>query len=165
MPDLTRDQRFLPCLLDRLRDDEPRNTEESRNQRVISLQRYQQGVIRDLHWLFNASAHLAVEGEKKLCLANYPEANRSVINYGTRQLCGLVAADVEAFERELSEVIEIFEPRFSRHTISIKASKDRHLVAFEMQAELWAEPVPEPLFLKTTIDLETGSVLGDSSHG
>ena len=57
MAELNRDQRFLPCLLDRLRDDDPKNTEESRNQRVISAQRYKEAVLRDLRWLFNASAH------------------------------------------------------------------------------------------------------------
>jgi len=166
MAELNRDQRFLPCLLDRLRDDDPKNSEESRNQRVLSLQRYKEGVLRDLQWLFNAGAHLPVEGKKELRLADYPEAMRSVINFGTRQLCGLIAPDMEALESELSEALTVFEPRIMRHTVMIKASQDRHLVAFELRAELWAEPIPEQLLLKTTIDLETGQcTLGDGTNG
>src|SRR6266403_346320 len=163
MAELNRDQRFLPCLLDRLRDDDPKNPEESRNQRVISLQRYKEGVIRDLQWLFNASAHLPVEGVEEFRLANYPEAKRSVINFGTRQLCGLIAPDMDGLQRELSEAIEIFEPRIFRHSITIKASMDRHLISFEMRSVLWAEPIPEQLFVKTTIGLESGQcTLGDT---
>ena len=166
MAELNRDQRFLPCLLDRLRDDDPKNQEESRNQRVLSLQRYKEGVLRDLQWLFNASAHLQVEGKKEFRLADYPEAKRSVINFGTRQLCGLIAPDMDTLEVELYEAIELFEPRIMRHSMAVKAVQDRHLVAFEMRAELWAEPIPEQLLLKTTIDLENGQcTLGDSGNG
>jgi type VI secretion system protein ImpF len=31
-------------------------------------------------------------------------------------------------------------------------------IAFEIQAQLWAQPLPLELFLRTEIDLETGSV-------
>jgi type VI secretion system protein ImpF len=166
MAELNRDQRFLPCLLDRLRDDDPKSTEESRNQRVLSLQRFKEGVLRDLQWLFNAGAHLPVEGKKEFQLGNYPEAKRSVINFGTRQLCGLIAPDMDSLESELSEALMVFEPRILRHTMVIKASQDRHLIAFELRSELWAEPIPEQLLLKTTIDLESGQcTLGDSTNG
>ena len=109
MAELNRDQRFLPCLLDRLRDDDPKSKEESRNQRVVSLQRYKEGVIRDLRWLFNSSAHLPVEGKEEFRLSDFPEAERSVINFGTRQLCGLIAPDMDSLEREVSQAIEVFE--------------------------------------------------------
>src|SRR5687767_7146939 len=79
MPELNRDQRFLPCLLDRLRDDEPGKKEESRVHRVVSLQRYKEGVIRDLQWLLNASAHLPVAGRTEAHVGDYPEAKRSVL--------------------------------------------------------------------------------------
>jgi type VI secretion system protein ImpF len=166
MADLNRDQRFLPCLLDRLRDDDPKNKEESRNQRVISAQRYKEAVLRDLRWLFNASAHLPVEGKDDFQISNYPEVERSVLNFGTRQLCGLVAPDMEALARELGHSIEVFEPRISAHSVNIRASQDRQLVAFEMQCEIWSEPIPEQLFVKTTIDLEAGQFnLGDGNNG
>lgn len=167
MPELTRDHRFLPCLLDRLRDDDPKNQEESRNQRVISMQRYKEAVLRDLQWLLNSSAHIPTEGEFGIRLRDYPEAFRSVLNFGTRQLCGVSAPDLETLERELNEAIRFFEPRFIGHTLKISASKDRHILSFEMVADLWAEPISEQLFVKTSIDLETGQVaLGDGTrHG
>ena len=166
MAELNRDQRFLPCLLDRLRDDQPNTKEESRTHRVISLQRYKEGVIRDLGWLFNASAHLPAEGPRMLQLSDYPEVNRSVLNFGTRQLAGLVVLDLEEFERQVSDALELFEPRFLRHSLKINATVERHIISFELRAELWAEPVCEQLFLRTTLDMETGqTIVGDNADG
>ena len=68
MPELIVVEKLQPCLLDRLTDDDPKNSLESRDRRVISLQRYRQGVLRDLQWLFNASAHLRQEGGSSLSL-------------------------------------------------------------------------------------------------
>ncbi len=166
MPELTPAEKLQPCLLDRLTDDEPKVTEESRNQRVISTQRYKRGVLRDLEWLFNSSAHLPAEGKEQFKLSDYPEAYRSVINYGTRHLCGLIAPDMDELQRQLSEAIGLFEPRLIRHTLTIKATMDRHMIGFEMHGELWANPVSEKLFIKTKIDLETGQcLLGDGTNG
>lgn len=166
MAELTPFERLQPCLLDRLTDDEPDKREESRTQRVVSLQRYKRGVLRDLEWLLNASAHLPVEGPRHFRLEDYPQAYRSVLNFGTRQLCGLVAPDMEALERQLTEALRLFEPRIIRRSVTIKASIERNIIGIEIHGELWANPVPEQLFLRTKIDLETGqSSLGDAGHG
>ena len=166
MAEWTPFEKLQPCLLDRLTDDEPKTTEESRNQRIISLLRYKRGVLRDLEWLFNASAHLPAEGKAQFRLSNYPEAYRSVINFGTRQLCGLIAPNMDELERELAEAIQIFEPRILTHTVAVKANIERHIVSFELHGELWSNPVPEKLFIKTKIDLETGQCnLGDGGNG
>ena len=166
MAELTSLEKLQPCLLDRLTDDEPDKTEESRIQRVISVQRYKRGVLRDLEWLFNASAHLPVEGRREFRLSDYPEAERSVINFGTRQLCGLIAPNMDELERELSEAVQLFEPRIINHTLTVKATIERNVVTFEMFGELWANPIPEKLFIKTNIDLESGQCnLGDACNG
>lgn len=163
MAELTPFEKLQPCLLDRLTDDEPDQTEESRNQRVISLSRYKRGVLRDLEWLFNASAHLPVEGRRQFRLRDYPDAYRSVINFGTRQLCGLLAPHMEELEQELCEAVQLFEPRIINHTLTVKATLQRHMVSIEMVGELWADPIPEKLFIKTSIDVETGQCsLGDA---
>jgi len=166
MAELTPLEKLQPCLLDRLTDDEPEKTEESRNQRVMSLQRYRRGVLRDLEWLFNASAHLPVEGRREFRLSDYPEAERSVINFGTRQLCGLIAPNMDELERELCEAVQLFEPRIINHTLTVKATIERNVISFQIFGELWANPIPEKLFIKTNIDLETGQCnLGDASNG
>jgi type VI secretion system protein ImpF len=166
MPELTPSERLQPCLLDRLTDDEPTNQEESRNQRVISSQRYRRGVLRDLEWLFNASAHLPEEGKRKFKLGDYPQAYRSVLNYGMRQLSGLNAPNMEELERQLSESLQIFEPRIIRHTLHLHATMERNLIDIEIEGDLWANPISEKLFIKTKIDVETGQCrLGDGTNG
>ncbi|MDB6066629.1 MAG: lysozyme protein [Pedosphaera sp.] len=166
MAELTPLEKLQPCLLDRLTDDDPKVTEESRNQRVISMQRYRRGVLRDLEWLFNTSAHLAEEGEDKFRLSNYPEAFNSVINFGTRHLCGLTGAELNELERQLVDAIHFFEPRILRNSLTVKATIELQIMAFEIHGELWANPMPEQLFIKTKIDLETGQCsLGDRADG
>lgn len=166
MADSTPLERLQPCLLDRLTDDEPDKTEESRNQRVISQSRYKRGVLRDLEWLFNASAHLPEEGRRQFRLSDFPEAHRSILNFGTRHLCGTLAPHMDELERELADAVRLFEPRIINHTLNVKATVERHIVTIEMSGELWANPVSEKLFIKTTLDLETGQCsLGDGGHG
>lgn len=164
MPELTPLEKLQPCLLDRLTDDEPKNPNESRSQRVISLQRYKRGVFRDLHWLFNAAAHLPEEGQARFRLSDYPEALRSVINFGMRQLSGAFAPNLTELERHLADAIELFEPRIDK--LRVKASTERNLIILEIHGELWAQPMSEELFVKTKIDLETGQcILGDRADG
>ncbi len=166
MSEITPFEKLQPCLLDRLTDDDPSNTQESRSQRVISISRYKRGVIRDLQWLLNASAHLPGEGNGRWTLENFPEAERSVINFGTRQLSGMFAPNMHELERHLIESLELYEPRIIPRTVSVHASMERNVIDIEIRGELWANPIPEQLYLKTNIDLETGiCTLGDSPDG
>ena len=166
MAELTAIEKLQPCLLDRLTDDEPGKQEESRAQRVVSLQKYRRGVLRDLEWLFNAHAYLNVEGLESFRLKDFPHAFRSVINFGTRQLCGVVSPNLERLQEEMAEAIQVFEPRITPRSLTIHADLERNMITFDVQGDLWANPLPEHLHLKTTVDLETGqSLLGDAPHG
>jgi type VI secretion system protein ImpF len=166
MAELTAIEKLQPCLLDRLTDEEPGKQEESRSQRVVSLQKYRRGVLRDLEWLFNTHAYLTLEGMETFNLKDYPEAYRSVINFGTRQLCGVMSPNLERLQEEMSEAIQVFEPRITPRSLVIHADMERNMVSFDIAGELWANPLPEHLHVKTTVDLETGqSLLGDAPHG
>jgi type VI secretion system protein ImpF len=162
MPELAVVEKLQPCLLDRLTDDEPKNTQESRAQRVISLQRYRQGVLRDLQWLFSASAHLAQEGNCTFSLEDYPEALRSVINFGTRHLFGVMSLDMRDLERQLTAALYTFEPRIMRNTLKVRSRVEGNVIALDVEGELWANPLPEHLHIKTRLDIENGHCsLGD----
>ena len=166
MPEITPFEKLQPCLLDRLTDDDPRNQQESRSQRVISASRYRRGVLRDLEWLLNASAHLPGEGKGRWNLEDFPDAEHSVINFGTRQLSGMYAPNMHELERHLIEALQVFEPRIIAQSVSIHASMERNVIGIEIRGEMWATPMPEQLYIKTSIDLETGQcALGDSPDG
>jgi type VI secretion system protein ImpF len=151
-------ERIQPCLLDRLTDDEPGNQREGRIARVISPARYRDAVLRDLRWLFNTAVRF-----EPAELADFQEVAHSVLNYGVRDLCGHLSTsiDVAGMERELTNAISDFEPRVIPGTLRVRAianteAQSPSVIQFEINAELWANPVPEHLFIKTEIDLETG---------
>ena len=153
-------KRIHPCLLDRLQDDDSANRLESRGARVVSVQAYRAGVLRDLTWLFSTSAHLPVEGTKpgaEFRIGDFPEVERSVLNYGVRHLFGLTAPDMGALEESLYAAICVFEPRIIKNTLSVRAIMENQIVSFEISGDLWANPIPEKLYIKTQIDIEAGA--------
>jgi len=152
--------RLLPCLLDRLRDDEPRNSKESRSDRVVSLSEYRQHVLRDITWLFNTGRK-----HEDLSADEFPQVAKSVIAYGIPDLGGVVSEsiDLSGLERQIRQALIAFEPRINPHSLAVKAiekevSGDRPgaSLVFEIKGDLFANPIPEKLFAKTEIDLETG---------
>src|SRR6187402_1824157 len=131
-------ERLQPCLFDRLIDDEPEHKQESRTARIISLAKYRDGILRDIAWLLNCSAHLPDEG-----LGDFPEVDKSVMNFGKRGLAGLVASDVDIreIETEIAKTIRAFEPRIVPKTLVVKLvpdpeSRNPNVLAIEIKGEL-----------------------------
>jgi type VI secretion system protein ImpF len=155
MAELFPKERLQPSLLDRLSDDEPYKKVESRDQRVLSFQRLKRSVVRDLEWLLNAGCL-----ESTLDLTDFPEVKRSVLNYGVPDLTGTTASNVDAatLERMLRYRILTFEPRLLSRSLKVRVTnKDEHnTVIIEIEGELWSQPMPERLYLKTILDLELG---------
>jgi type VI secretion system protein ImpF len=163
---LTPLDKLQPCLLDRLTDDDPDKKEESRSQRVVSVQRYRAGVLRDLEWLFNSIGHQPDERAGDLTFSDYEEAYRSVLNFGVRQLYGRLAPDVEEIEKQLHDALVIFEPRINRRTLTIKAVIKQQILSIEVTGELWVYPIPEKLFIQTQLDLESSQCsVREGGHG
>lgn len=168
MAELTPKQRLQPSLLDRLTDDEPDRQQESRDKRVLSLNRLKAAVLRDLSWLLNSSALSELQD-----LDAFPLVGRSVINYGIRDLSGtqLSGVDLDSLERMLRQAILDFEPRILRDSVQVRAAADdtqlnHNALTFEIEGELWAQPVPTRIYVKTELDLEVGDVtVSDSLSG
>jgi type VI secretion system protein ImpF len=161
MSELTPQERLQPALLDRLTDEEPANRHETREQRVMSKGRLRQAVLRDLAWLFNATR---LETETQLARA--PDVRRSVVNFGMPPLSGraLSSLDLPELERAIRQAIEDFEPRVLPDTLQVTALVDNgdlnhhNVIGVEIRGQLWAQPVPLELLVRTEIDLETGQV-------
>lgn len=158
MAELTPSEKLQPCLLDRLTDDDPGKQQESRNQRVMSAQKYRQAVLRDLAWLLNTYANAEQDG-----LNEFVEIPSSVLNYGVQSVAGMTASNlsVEDMRFRLTEALRRFEPRIISNTISIVMTVDKEemssrSIRFEIRGNLWTQPIPESLFIKTELDLETG---------
>jgi type VI secretion system protein ImpF len=151
-------ERVQPCLLDRLTDHDPQSQKEGRDQRVVGTRAYRAAVLRDIAWLLNTGNLGSLEE-----LDEFPEAARSVLNFGMPDLCGLTASGLDPLdvERRLVEAIRTFEPRVLPHTLSVKSAPvdeggGANVVSFEIEGQLWAQPMNEALFIRTEVDLETG---------
>ena len=159
MAELTTQERLQPSLLDRLIDDEPDKLEESRDKRVISATRLRDCVTRDVSWLLNC-----VSLDVDVNLDDYPEVTRSVLNFGIPDLTGasLSGINSETLQRQIKDAILAFEPRLTANTLRVSVNADhkrmdRQALMFNIESEMWAQPIPLNLFLKTEVDLETGS--------
>ena len=154
-------ERLQPALLDRLTDDDRGNEQELREHRVMSKSRMRQAVLRDLAWLFNAT-----KLERGADMATVPYARRSVINFGLPAHSGQTAStlDIQDVERDLKQAILDFEPRILPETLEVKAlvelsDLDHHnVIGIQIQGQLWAQPIPLELLIRTEFDLETGKV-------
>lgn len=153
--------RLQPALLDRLTDDDPKNPNESADMRYVSKSRLREAVLRDLSWLFNTTL-LSIDGT----LDRYPEARRSVINYGLPPLSGRTASSVDsrALELQVKRAILDHEPRILADTLRVEALvsekqlEQHNQISFRISGQVWAQPVPIEMLLQTNIDLETGQV-------
>jgi len=162
MADTTAPQdRLQPALLDRLTDDEPEKKVEPREMRVLSKRKLRDSVLRDLAWLFNATRLEAVNP-----LAKAPFVRKSVLNYGMPALSGSTASslDITDLTRAIRDAILTYEPRILASTLEVRTlleggDLDHHnVIAVEIRAMLWAQPVPLEFLVRTDFDLETGKV-------
>jgi type VI secretion system protein ImpF len=155
MAELTTRERLQPSLLDRLTDDEPQARLESREKRVMSMRQLRAAVLRDLEWLLNARSR-PLDDE----IHQFPLVAKSVVNFGMPDLTGLAASGIAPgrIEGMVYDAVRAFEPRIVGHSLEVRAGAEgegNHLV-FEISGELCPLPMPEALYVRTDVDLETG---------
>lgn len=161
MSDLIPRDRLQPALLDRLTDEEPDSKVESRDRRVISMPRLRECVLRDLTWLLNCSPLSQSED-----LLDFPAAAESVIDFGIHDLAGVALSSVDPadLERSIRTAIALYEPRILRKSLKVRAitpedPQHHNSLWFEIEGELWGQPLPTHLYLKSEVDLEDGSMI------
>jgi type VI secretion system protein ImpF len=159
MAQLIPKERLQPSLLDRLTDEEPSQQMESREKRVLSPRQLRRSVIRDLQWLLNTTDLASAQD-----LSAHPQVINSVLNYGLPDLAGKNVTGLESalLERNLRAAIQRFEPRILPNSLRIRAVVDEermshNAVLFDIEGELWGQPMPQHLYLKTEVDLESGA--------
>lgn len=160
MAELTPSERLQPSLLDRLTDEERSSRAEGRDKRVMSMKQLRAAVLRDLSWLLNTSA--APRGD---AIYEFPMAAASVVNFGLPDATGMSSAGLSVGEVEarIRRAIERFEGRIVSRTLEVRAQLEEGsprspaVIGFEITGEFCPLPMPEALYVKTEMDLETGS--------
>lgn len=150
-----------PALLDRLTDHDPARSAESREERTISRSQLRASVLRDLSWLFNTTNVTA-----EMDLSAYPLVAESTVNYGLVPLSGKLVSSMDLAELDqiLKEAILRFEPRILPHSLTVRglagdeAVAHHNVLSFQIAGELWGQPYPLELLLKTEVDLESGEI-------
>jgi len=148
--------------MDRLTDNQPEKRLEAPRPQTMSFQEYRAGFQRDLMGLLSYGLRPAM-GD----FHGYPEVQTSVLNYGMSNLLGMadMAAKPAQVEQNILECIRRFEPRVNGQTLRVRVSRNdvpgdnaMKNLEIEIQAELWAKPYSEHVYLLTSVDLHNASV-------
>lgn len=152
-------ERLQPSLLDRLTDNDPTDLRETRDSRVIDIRQLRDIIQRDLSWLLNTSdSNTMIDAEK------YPNAAQSVLNYGIREVAGdySTAERAEMIRKSISDAIESFEPRIHPGSIDVRLrvghDNRNSIVTYDIHADMWAQPMPMELYLRSEVDVTTGQL-------
>lgn len=143
-----------PSLLDRLTDEEPRSASEVQDRRSFSIRQLREVILRDISWLLNTNQLAAT-----VDLLPYPEVAASTVNYGVWPLGGQIreGIDANALGQEILSSLQRFEPRLlpdSLRVMAIEDPQDGGALHFRIEADLWAQPVPLRMVMRTEIDRE-----------
>lgn len=152
--------RLQPALLDRLLDDQPQQPAEAAEQHLLTHAALRKAMQRDLAWLLNAT-QLQPDWDR-----SEPVLAASVLHFGLPPLAGVRASQVQSgqLEEAIALAIRRFEPRLRADSLVVRAIEPGQLldthnrIEFEISAELWAQPLPLDVLLRTCIDLEGGRV-------
>ncbi len=150
-------ERLQPSLLDRLTDTAPTQKRDAPDQQALTVAQMRQAVLRDIAHLLNTS-NLGTLTD----LEETPLVAKSTVNFGIPGFAGMLESSsrVGSLEDELADAIRAYEPRIRSETLRVRARGTRDdggipAMVFEIEGELWAQPVPLQLFLETKIEVET----------
>jgi type VI secretion system protein ImpF len=134
------------------------NVAEAGERKAVSTRQLREYVCRDLGSLLNCASLDAV-----VDLTAYPQVQASVLNFGMPSLAGRVArsTDPQQVAATIEAAIRRFEPRLSAVRVTPEmgeAGSETHVLAFRIEAQLWGQPVPQQLLLRTRVEVDSGSV-------
>jgi len=160
VPELTSQERLQPALLDRLTDDAPDRKQEPPEARVITASRLRAGVLRDLSWLLNT-----VRPRDSELPLGHDHAAEGVLWYGLPSMTGetLSTFDAVTLKQSIRDAILRFEPRVLKDSLEVDVYgspgrlESHNVVGLEIRGQLWAQPVPLEILLRTEINLEDGT--------
>jgi len=152
-------ERLQPSLLDRLTDNNPTDLKETRDSRVIDLNRLREIIQRDLSWLLNTqNAGSQIDADR------YPMVAASVLNFGLSEVTGEFSTTekAERIRRAIEQAVTSFEPRIIEGTVDVQLIGDVEVtgmtIGLDIRADMWAQPLPLELYLRSKVDVTTGEV-------
>jgi type VI secretion system protein ImpF len=159
MSDKMISDRLQPSLLDRLTDNEPSEKTERRDDRIIDLRELREILQRDLVWLLNTSDSSAM-----IDIERYPLTAKSVLKYGMKDVAGdySTVERAEIIRKSMIHAIQAHEPRIHPGSIDVQLrlgqDTKQSIVSYDIRADMWAQPLPMELYLRSQVDVTTGEL-------
>lgn len=117
-----------------------------------------ESILRELGWLLNTTRL-----ETCVDLDRWPEIRRSVLNFGIPDLAGKWknSFDRRKLERQLTTIIEIFEPRFRKGSLRVATTlvgEDIQALLLTIEGECEVDNSSLPIRIRARLDQETGLI-------
>lgn len=156
----TKRKAFLPCLLERLLDDEPKKSTEAWDRYHFDAKAMRTMIQRNIIDILN-TANI----EERLSKHKHKEVAASVMNFGISPLVGGYSTphNWTLIERIIREALLRFEPRLIPESIMIGLKGDQKspmcngIIQFEIRALVKWQPQPFDLCLDARYESETDS--------
>ena len=141
-------------VLDRLIDNEPKQSAEAPLTRAQSLRALKAAVKCDLEWLLNTRRTIDPAPDSAR------ETVRSVYHYGFADISSksvLSTQDQNDLVREMESAIAIFEPRLKRVKVRMEPlGESSRELRFVIDGLLNVDPAPEPVRFDTVLEIGRG---------
>ena len=125
----------------------------------IGVEDLKAAVCRDIEWLLNTKRPLDME------LGGFPEAGRSILNYGIPDFSQFSAAsgvDCGVLSQMIEEALRTFEPRLEPRSVNVQYLQTDELTGlqaqFRIRGILHVDPVREPVSFDTSIAMDSGNI-------
>ncbi|HMD97118.1 MAG TPA: type VI secretion system baseplate subunit TssE [Terriglobia bacterium] len=141
-------------VLDRLIDNDPKQSAEVPLTRAQSLRALKAALKRDLEWLLNTRRTIDPAPDSAR------ETARSVYHYGFADVSSkslLSTHDQSDLVREMEAVLAVFEPRLKRVKVRMEPMGDSsRTLRFVIEGLLNVDPAPEPVRFDTMLEVGKG---------
>ena len=121
--------------------------------RAASVRMYREGVRRDVEWLLNTRQPQSGSFE------DFPQAARSVINYGLPDLTHMSTRreNAEALILAIVNTLRTFEPRIHNPEVSLAPSETKvRALRFQVRGTLRLETGDESVVFDTRLEIASG---------
>lgn len=158
-------KKLRPSVLDRLFDNETHNRAERDPDHHQLLRELRNSIRRDLEFLLNTRFYISEPPDE------FPELNKSLLNYGLPDLASINIIDIEKrneFAKKLEQTLNYFEPRFKSVKVSFMENFDKsdRTLRFRIDAVIYADPLPESVVFDSILESATRMVsVKEISHG
>jgi len=147
---------FVPSVLDRLLDDNPRNEEEASFFQTFDIRALKRAVARDIEALLNARC---IDTDEHL--GGFPNTRTSMLDFGITDLSSLSLLDPgdRAYLRDKIRIaIQRHEPRLDSVSVSLDSPNGtERMLRFRVDAYLDVVPTRPPVRFDATLQLSTSS--------